>query len=155
MTLQSDEMAAVCHRCGAAKASALEDCATCQFSPEGPERAVAWLFSAHHLSAEERIEAARRIRSGQRPDPSRQLRAVANAALRGLPAIEVQSDRLRPVQSMGLTIANVTLTPLIGLSLWFGLRPNHPVAARQALALTLPVALALFLLWIGLLHYGQ
>ena len=152
--MHSNEMTAVCHRCGAAKTSPLEDCPTCQFSPEGPERAVAWLFSAHHLSAGERLEAARRIRGGQRPEPSRQLRAVANAALRGIPAAKLQSDRLRPLQSMGLTVANVTLTPLIGISLWFGLRPNRPAAARQALVLTLPVALALLLLWIGLLHYG-
>jgi hypothetical protein len=52
---------------------------------------------------------------------------------------------------LGLSAANLLLTPLAGMAIWHGLRDDRPVAARQSLQITLPVAVGLTLFWMSLL----
>lgn len=138
---------AICARCGGVKGGAFAACPDCGFTPGAAERPLAWLLSAAWLDPEELAEAARRISEGQRPDPGRALldtaRAAIGASARSLgPGLEWR-------QRAALLAANLLLTPLAGYAVWFGLRESRPAAARDALALTLPVTLLLGLLWLA------
>lgn len=139
--------AAICHRCGGAKRGPFVPCKACGFTPVGPERHVAWLFSEHHLDPEELGEAARRLRAGDRPDPPRALLETARVRMGAAP---LTSDARRPLdtrQILLLSAVNVLLTPLAGLAVWWGLQPERPLAARQALRITLPVLVGGGILW--------
>ena len=143
-------MRAACHACGSTKKVPLIPCKSCGYVPSGGARAIAWLFSLEYLSPEELAEAARRVRTGQRADPSQALQFTAKEAMGALP-FELYTDQpltLGEQWAVGLT--NLLLTPLAGLALWHGLRITRPQAARQALRLTWPIALALCIMWISL-----
>ncbi len=138
---------AVCARCGGLRPDLRAACPDCGHAPDASELPLAWLLSERWLGEAELLETARRISAGQRPDPDPRLLAKARAAL----------DEARVGQGPGLgnggraavLLGDVLLTPLIGYALWFGLRQERPVAAREALLLTLPVTLALGLAWLG------
>ena len=146
---------AVCHRCGGSKKAPLVPCKSCGFTPTGSERPLAWLFSEHHLEPDELEEAADRIRAGERPDPSRALQAQARAGMGAAPLTETRGVPLPPGSLLLLGIGNLLLTPLAGYAVWFGLREERPVAARQALAVTIPVSAALALAWVTLVVSQQ
>ncbi|MCK6502498.1 hypothetical protein L6R53_03725 [Myxococcota bacterium] len=143
--------AAICHRCGGAKRGPFVPCKACGYTPVGAERHVAWLFSEHHLDPEELGEAARRLRAGDRPDPPRTLLESARIRMGAAP---LTTDARRPLDTRQLLLlgaCNVLLTPLAGLAVWWGLAPERPLAARQALRITLPVLVGAALLWTILL----
>jgi hypothetical protein len=52
---------------------------------------------------------------------------------------------------LALGVANLLLTPLAGLAIWWGLRGERPGAARQALQITIPIGVATTLAWVALL----
>lgn len=143
--------AAICHRCGGGKRGPYVPCKACGFVPAGPERQVAWLFSEHHLAPDELAEAARRLQAGERPDPSRSLLERARVQMGAGPLTDDARRPLRSTQLVALGLANVLLTPFVGLAVWWGLREERPVAAAQALRSTVPVALGLAVVWGGLL----
>lgn len=138
------EIAAVCHRCGTEKANAFDPCGGCGFMPSGEGRALAWLFSAPHLNEAQLSEAARRIRAGERPDPSRAQLLLAREALG--PSFATNTPLARR-ELVGLVLANVLLTPLVGFAVWFGLRLERPKAAAQAFSVTLPLSFVLAGVW--------
>ena len=142
-------MNAACHRCGARKPEAGDPCADCGYLPEGDERALAWLFSRAHLDEAELAEASRRVREGERPEPGRALIAEARRALGGSPG-DPEDTLSRPAQ-LALGVGSVLLTPLLGLAIWFGLRPTRPAAARLALRVTASASLAFVAMWIAAL----
>lgn len=141
-------IAAVCHRCGGSKKGPLVPCKSCGFTPTGEDRPVAWLFSAHHLDAEELADAAKRVRSGEQPEPSRSLREQARHAMGAAPLTDAAKTPFGAGWLLLLGIGNLMLTPLVGYAVWFGLREERPRAARQALALTLPISAALGIAWV-------
>ena len=140
----------MCHRCGGAKAQALDRCPDCGFSPSGADRALAWLFSDAWLDEEERAEATDRLLAGERPDPSRALLEQASRALSGQGAATAGGEPMSRRQAGVLLAVNALLTPLVGFALWLGWRGPRPRAARQALWLTAPVALLGGALWLVL-----
>ena len=65
----------------------------------------------------------------------------------------LDQDALRPLSStqmLALAVADVVLTPLLGFAIWFGLRDERPVAARQSLRITLPVSVGLGIVWLSM-----
>lgn len=114
--------------------------------PSGEAAALAWLFSAHHLNEAQRAEAARRIREGERPEPSRAQWAQAQHAL-GAALPDSANPPLTRRALAALVVANVLLTPLLGYALWFGLHHHRPLASAQAFRVTLPVTVALAGAW--------
>lgn len=138
---------AICHRCGGLKAGPLVPCKACAFVPSAQERQVAWLFSEHHLCAEELAYAARRVREGDRPDPSSALKELAREAMGAQPVSDAALAPLGARSMLLLTAGNLLLTPLTGVALWFGMRQDRPTAARQALLVTAPIALGMSVLW--------
>ena len=141
-------MNAVCHRCGGGKIGPFATCNACGFTPDEQDRATAWLFSAHHLDGDELIEAAHRIQAGEPPDPSRSLvsRAREQVGVAPLPDDAREPFPMRTL--LALATMNLALTPLAGLAVWAGYRTERPIAARQALRLTLPLAMTLALIWL-------
>lgn len=129
---------AVCHRCGGRKLGPFVPCKACGHVPQGRGRSVAWLFSAHHLSAEELDEAARRIRGGDVPEPSRALLEHARTEMGALGPSPLIDRPLSRQTTLLLAACNILLTPLAGLAAWYGLRAHRPTAARQSLWVTLP-----------------
>jgi hypothetical protein len=144
-------MQAVCHGCGAAKKTPLIPCKACGFVPSGDERATAWLFSLEYLESDELEDAAQRILSGQRADPSSALQYMAKEAMGALPFEPTTDLPLTYGELWALSLANLVLTPLTGLAAWHGLKTDRPHAASQAKRVTLPIALALGLVWIILI----
>jgi hypothetical protein len=142
---------ASCHGCGAAKKAPLIPCKACGFVPSGDERATAWLFSREYLDANELAESARRIVSGQVADPSAALQFMAKDAMGALPFEPTTDLPLTPRELWVLSMANLVLTPLTGLAVWHGFQTDRPRAAAQAMRITLPIALALGLVWIILI----
>ena len=146
---------AVCHRCAEPKKGPFVPCKGCGFVPTADHRAVAWLFSREHLDEEELQEAAQRIRQGDLPDPPKALREHARVSMGAAP-LDVEATRpLTTPQVVGLAAADVLLTPLVGFAVWFGLRAERPVAARQALWLTVPLSLAIGAAWLSVLLQPQ
>ncbi len=145
--------AAVCHRCGSPKLGPFVPCKACGFVPVKEARAVAWLFSAHHLNSEELSEAARRIREGDAPDPSRALRSFAQREMGAVANDNVDLPLFSTRSIVGLVAANLLLTPLVGVAYWFGLRERKPLAARQAARWTLFSMGVLAIVWAGA-HFG-
>ena len=121
-------------------------CKACGFIPLGDERPVAWLFGDDYLSEEELAEAAERIRGGELPDPGRALQQMAREAMG---AVRIGEDQKPLVgwELLAIAVVNLLLTPLFGLAIWYGLREERPVAARQAARMTAPIAVALGLVW--------
>lgn len=146
MTLQG-EVPAVCHRCGARKRGPLVPCKGCRFVPVREARAVAWLFSEHHLEAAELREAERRLRSGEVPAPPRALRVQAQRAMGALDAPPEADRPLAPGLVVLLVLTQILLTPLVGLAVWLGLREDRPRAARVAMGTTIPITAVLAVLW--------
>ena len=143
-------MTSVCHRCGGAKSGPFVPCKSCDFVPQGEDRATAWLFSLHNLDEDELAEAAERIQNGERPDPSTPLRTAARKQMGAVPLPDGAQSPMPNVQLVGIAAANLLLTPLAGFAYWVGLRTERPVAAAQALRITLPIAFALGALWVGM-----
>ena len=145
----ADECPAVCHRCGARKEGPMLPCEACNFVPLRGARAVAWLFSGHHLSEAELVEAERRIRIGDVPEPSKALRAMAQRAMGALDAPPVQDQPLRPLEVLLLVLTEILLTPMVGFALWLGLRETRPRAARLIARITVPITAILVVLWMA------
>lgn len=143
------ERPAVCHRCGARKNGPLVPCKACNFVPLREARAVAWLFSSHHLDEAELVEAERRIRIGDVPEPSKALRAMAQRAMGALDAPPIEDQPLRPLAVLLLVVTEVLLTPLVGVALWLGLRETRPRAARLVARITVPITAILVVLWMA------
>ena len=142
-------MRAVCHRCGGIKAGPFLPCPDCLHTPRAEDRALAWLFSAAHLSTEELELAARRIQTGEQPEPSRQLLAHATANMsssRGSGGPPLSRHQL-----VGIGLGSIALTPLMGLSIWWGYRTSRPLAAKQALRVTVPVSVVIGVFWFGVI----
>ncbi len=143
--------AAVCHRCGGEKKGPFVPCKHCGVIPMGAERQVAWLFSEQHLDPAELAEAARRVGGGERPDPPRALMELARRRM-GVGAPD--SDEVRSLagsERLALLGGNLLFTPLVGLACWWGLSEWRPIAARQALLDSLPVAILGLVIWGALL----
>lgn len=136
---------AICTSCGAEKDLPLGRCGACRHLPVGEERELAVLASRRVLGDAELAEVAARLRRGERLQPSSEARARARAILFGVPADPVA---LSPAQRGGLLAANVVLTPALGLAVWFRLRRSPGPGARQALWVTVPVALVLAVAWV-------
>lgn len=143
----SPEVRAVCHRCGGPKLGPFVPCKACGVVPVRDARAVAWLFSAHHLDGDELDEAARRIRAGDVPDPPRALRDEARRAMGAVGAPPEDDRPLALSELVAVGLASFFLTPLLGLAMWLGLRDRRPRAARQSIVLTVPVAVLSGLIW--------
>jgi len=143
-------MKAACHRCGGEKSGPFVPCKACGHVPQGDERSVSWLFSLHHLTDECLSEAAGRIRNGERPDPSRALQEMARSTMGAAPRSDGSRTPLDTRVLVAIAGANLLLTPLAGFAVWFGFRRERPVAAAQALRITVPIAFALGALWIGM-----
>ena len=124
-------------------------CKACDFGPRGDERPVAWLFSDAHLNCEELALAAERIRGGERPDPPIRLQTLALAALGA--ALPMTNVPLSGRQLIGLGVANILLTPMVGLATWWGLREDRPAAALQAIQITIPIGAVTTLAWAAVL----
>ena len=140
-------MSAICHRCGSTKVGAFQSCTDCNYTPRGPDREVAWLFSNNHLDGKELILAAERVRGGELPEPSTALRSHARTTM-GRDKNRAHTDKpLEGKEIAGLVLANLLLTPLAGLAVWWGLSPDRPLAARQAMKVTVPIGCLLGLGW--------
>lgn len=148
----------LCLRCGSTKGRALGSCPACGDRPEGDDRLLAWLVSRHHLSEPEFEEAARRLAAGEelRPPPEmleqagRALyRVGAEASVRGDEARDplFVDEPLDGEQQVLLGLANVLFSPAVGLVAWYSFRERRPIAARQALRITVPTALVLGAVW--------
>ena len=142
-------MRAACHRCGGIKAGPFLPCPDCHHTPRADDRAIAWLFSSAHLSPEELAEAAKRIQAGEQPHPSRRL--IAYAATHTADGRNGGGAPLNPRQLLAVGIGSVALTPLVGLSLWWGYRTTRPAAARQALRISVPIAAVMAVLWLSVI----
>jgi hypothetical protein len=118
--------------------------------PQGEERPTAWLFSLHHLSEADLQAAAERVRDGERPDPGQGLQAGAKKQMGATPLADGAQGPMPTAHLIGIAAANLLLTPLAGFAFWIGLRDERPVAAAQALRITLPIAFALGALWAGM-----
>jgi hypothetical protein len=140
-------MNAVCHRCGGAKAGPLLPCPTCMVIPRGNARAVAWLFSRAHLDPDELKLAGQRIQDGEVPDPAPALCAFAENKLQP----DASDQPFNRNELIGIGVANLILTPLAGLAVWWGLQKQRPTAASQALRITVPIGLTLAVLWLSLI----
>ena len=142
-------MNAVCHRCGGVKAGPFLPCPDCLHTPRAADRAFAWLFSSAHLSATDLSLAAKRIQAGEQPDPSQRLIDYATANMASGRAGRGTPLNRREVLAVG--VGSLLLTPLVGLSVWWGYRTVRPEAARQALRVTIPVATIMGVVWLGVI----
>ena len=142
---------AVCHTCGGPKTGPLVPCKSCGMTPLGEERAVAWLFSTHHLNSAELALTAERIQAGERPDPSRALRDTARELMGARPVEAADQKPLSSTQLVAVAVGVIVFTPLVGLAIWWGWRTERPLAARQALTLTLPLLVVMTAAWVWLL----
>lgn len=138
---------AVCIQCGGEKDLPLGRCGACGFLPAGEDRAVSLLASTRVLDAAGLAEVQARIRRGERLSPGREARARAWALLRegGEPPITLGRGQL-----LALALVNVFLTSMLGWAAWWRWRERPGAAARQALAVTAPVSLGIFVLWVAL-----
>jgi hypothetical protein len=148
-------MNAICFSCGQDKDRPMGSCSACGQKPVGEERLISWLLSPSHLGQEELEEASARIAAGTFPKPSPELLAEARDALNPVPHTRVgehhDPDAALSLKRLAvLFAANLLATPLVGLTLWWFWRQRRPVAAKQALRLTAPMAIVLMLGWIFL-----
>ena len=143
-------MNAICHRCGSTKAGALLSCSDCSHTPRDTDRVVAWLFSSRHLDEDELKLASARIRAGELPEPSQALRAHARARMGRVDSAEYPDMPLERLELVAIALANLLLTPLAGIALWWGLKPVRPSAAHQIMRVTAPIAALLGLVWSAL-----
>jgi hypothetical protein len=148
-------MIAICFSCGQDKDRPMGSCRACGQKPVGEERLISWLLSPSHLGQDELEEASARIAAGTFPRPSPELLALARDALNPVPHTRVgeHRDPDAPIpnrQLATLFAANLFATPLVGLTLWWFWRERRPVAARQALRLSAPMAIVLILIWLFL-----
>lgn len=133
---------AACVRCGAVRNGLTTVCPACGNVPQGEALALAWLLSSHHLTAAEVDAAGERIRGGGavRPDP----RAL-DRARRALGRHAATDPGLSVAATVGLFALSLLVTPLPALgAAWTWWEPR-PLAARTALAVSVP---ALVLLWV-------
>jgi hypothetical protein len=127
-------------------------CPACGHLPVGPERYTAWLLSSNHLEEDELAAAAARIVAGEPLRPTPDQLARARAALNPLPQERI--DLPRPEQGLSprakalFLSVNLLFTPLFGLAAWWSWRNRRPHMARDALRLTVPVALAFGAAWL-------
>ena len=145
---------AICHRCGAPKKGPFVPCKSCDFVPQGDERAVAWLFGRDHLSEDDMTEAAARVRAGEIPDPSMALCEMAREAMGAISLSQLQKRSLTTKQVASLLTVQVLFTPLIGLAVWYGMRTERPVAAHQSLQITGVVSVFSLMVW-GSVLFGR
>lgn len=143
-------MNAICQRCGGEKSGPFVPCKACAHVPQGADRNVAWLFSDAYLSHEELKSAALRVRGGERPDPSVALQDLARNAMGATPRTLRSQTPLPTRTLLGIASANLVFSPMAGFAVWFGYRSVRPVAAAQALRITVPIAIALAALWVGM-----
>jgi len=133
-------------------------CRACGQKPVGEERLISWLLSPSYLGKQELEEASARIVEGTFPQPNPEVLALARDALNPVPETRVRQrhdpDAAIPLQAMATLFAvNLIATPLVGLTLWWFWRNRRPVAARQALQISAPMALVLTLGWLVLFFW--
>ena len=130
-------------------------CPACGHRPQGEERLTAWLLSSQHLDEDELAAAAARIAGGEPLQPTPDQIARAREALKPVPEERVE----RPDPDAGLGFrqkllfvgVNVVFTPLFGLAAWWSWRTRRPLAARDALQLTLPVVAFFGVAWLTMM----
>ena len=142
-------MKSVCHRCGGIKAGPFLPCPDCLHTPREDDRALAWLFSSAHLSEEEMALAARRIQAGEQPEPPPRL--IAHAKTNIASGRAGGGTPLSHRQLLAVGVGSLVLTPLVGLSVWWGYRTVRPVAARQTLRITIPVGVVMAVFWLSVI----
>jgi hypothetical protein len=141
-------MTALCIRCGASRADYRETCVRCGFTPEGEGLLVAWLLSSENLGEAEIEATGKRIAAGEPVRPSARMLEHARRSL----GLDFASDPgLDTGQRLALFATSFLLTPLVGLTCWWWWRRDRPRASVQALALSLPASIVLFLVgfWFG------
>lgn len=138
--------AALCHACGADKDLALARCASCGVLPEGDARAYAILCSTRMLDPAALEDVRRRLRSGERLQPSEAMLARAHALLRGETPDALE---LRPRQVAGLALASLFVTPMLAWLAWFRWRSRHGTAGATALRVALLTSAASVGAWIA------
>ncbi|MCA9494028.1 MAG: hypothetical protein KC621_29070 [Myxococcales bacterium] len=141
----------VCVRCGGERERHDQVCPSCGHRPDGDGLFVAWLLSTENLSEAELDGVRDRIRSGEVIRPTERMLARARRAL----GADFASDAgLDTRQRMLVLATSLLLTPLPGLIVGVWWWNDHPRAARQALALSLPASLGFFLLVLYLRSLG-
>ena len=145
--MEPGESGAICVRCGASRGDFRDICPSCGHRPEGEGLLVAWLFSQEALSQPQLAKAAERVRKGEPISPSDRMLDRARTAL----GMRLASDPgLTTGQRLGLLATTLFATPLVGWVVWFWWRRTRPRAALQALALSAPASVVLFVLVIWL-----
>lgn len=149
-------MKAVCVRCGAFKQRAMAACGDCAYRPDGAERPLSYLMSSHHLNESELSRAAARIRLGEEITPPPELLEIARIELTATQSYldEADPDRgLSREEKFLLLLGDLLLTPLIGMVAWWGWRGDRPLASRQALRITVPVAIFMSAAWVAVVLF--
>ena len=139
----------ICVRCGGERARHDQVCPACGHRPEGDGLLVAWLLSEENLSRAELDAVRDRVRSGEVIRPTERMLARARRALGADFASDVGLDTR---QRWLLLATSLLLTPLPGLVMGVWWWNDHPRAARQALALSVPASIASFaavVYWVG------
>jgi hypothetical protein len=107
---------------------------------------VAWLLSAENLSPDKLETLAARIADGEVVRPSDKMLAKARRALkRGFSSDPGLTSRER----VGLVLASVFLTPLVGWVCWGWWLGTRPRAAWQAFGVSLPLSVLFFVVGVA------
>ncbi len=140
------DLVALCTACGAPKDLPLGRCGACAHLPLGGERELAVICSARMLDPAALAEVQIRIRRGEAVRPTAERRARARELLSGAPPASVRFSGAQIVQ---LACANLLFTPLLGYAVWFRYRTRPGPAGGQALLVTVPLSVLLFvaLVW--------
>jgi hypothetical protein len=140
---------AVCTRCGTLRADYRETCVQCGFTPEGEGLLVAWLLSRENLDEAALAATSKRIAAGEPIRPSARMLEHARRSL----GLDFASDPgLTTKQRIALFATSFLLTPLVGLVCWIWWRRDRPRASLQALSLSLPASIVLFVLGV---YFGK
>lgn len=143
-------MKGICVRCGFTKPDHAAVCPDCGHRPDGEGLLVAWLLSAHNLDEVGLAATAARIRAGEPIRPSRRMLRKARRAL----GRQIATDPgLTLGELVGVLLADVVFTSLVGwtcVAWWWDRRPR---AALQAGLVTLPTTVVGFGFW-GWMAFG-
>ena len=140
------DVVALCTACGAPKDLPLGRCGACAHLPLGGERELAVICSARMLDPTALAEVQTRIRRGEAVRPSAERRTRARALLSGAPPVPMRFSGPQLVQ---LAFANLIFTPLLGYAVWFRYRTRPGPAGGQALLVTVPLSVVLFVALVG------
>lgn len=130
-------MRAVCVRCGGERPRYDQVCPKCGFRAEGDGLLVAWLLSTEHFSEAELDRVRARVVAGEVIRPTARMLETARRATGAHFATDVGLDGRERLALLGVSIALTPLPAWVLAAWWWNERPR---AARQALALALPVS---------------